>query len=236
MLVNADVKALEIVCAAHLFNDKVMQQEIIDKVDIHENNRVAFSLPTRLIAKTLVFRILYGGTEYAFVQDPEFMKTSTRLDYWRGAIERFYTKYDGIRQGHEELLRKVMLTGGYSSPTGRSYRFSTYPDTRGNPRWPRTNILNYLVQGFGADLMLLYRVSFWNKIRRMNIPCVPAATVHDSLLVDTPAPFVDQVVTQLNASASDIQGNFFKLFKSKFDLPITVEIEVGSNYKDMDKI
>jgi len=43
-LVNADVKGLEVVVAAELSGDKVLKQEIIDKVDIHETNRDRFKL------------------------------------------------------------------------------------------------------------------------------------------------------------------------------------------------
>lgn len=56
MIINADVKGLEIVCAAYLSQDKVMMQEIIDRVDIHSTNQEAFNLPSRLIAKVLKFR------------------------------------------------------------------------------------------------------------------------------------------------------------------------------------
>lgn len=60
MLVNADVKSLEVVVAAELSGDKVLSQEIIDKVDIHDSNRVAFGLGDgkagRLLAKVFKFR------------------------------------------------------------------------------------------------------------------------------------------------------------------------------------
>lgn len=235
MLVNADVKALELVCAAYLFNDKVMREEIVNQVDIHENNRVAFNLPTRLIAKTLVFRILYGGTEYAFVQDPVFMPVSTNIKYWKRAINNFYDKYNGIKEGHEALLKQVMLSGTYYSPVGRSYKFKPYQDTYGNWKWPRTNILNYPVQGFGADLMMIYRVSVFNKLRKHGLTALPIATVHDSVLLDVKESEVKQVVMQLVQAASDINGNFSKIFLSNFDLPIVVEIEVGNDYKNMDE-
>lgn len=55
-LVNADVKSLEIAVAADLSDDIVLKQELWDKADIHENNRQAFKLPSRLIAKVFVFR------------------------------------------------------------------------------------------------------------------------------------------------------------------------------------
>ena len=70
MLINADVKSLEVVVAAELSGDPVLKQEIIDKVDIHDANRVAFRLgegkPGRLVAKVFKFRIIYGGTGFSF--------------------------------------------------------------------------------------------------------------------------------------------------------------------------
>ena len=56
MLINADVKGLEVVGAAELSGDKVLCKEVLDKEDIHENNRQAFNLPSRLIAKIFKFR------------------------------------------------------------------------------------------------------------------------------------------------------------------------------------
>ena len=58
MLVNVDVKSLEIVCAAYLSQDSVLCKEIVDKVDIHEDNRHRFNLPSRLIAKVFGFRLM----------------------------------------------------------------------------------------------------------------------------------------------------------------------------------
>lgn len=60
MLINADVRGLEVVVAGELSQDKVLCQEIKDKVDIHEGNRDRFKLgegkPGRLIAKIFKFR------------------------------------------------------------------------------------------------------------------------------------------------------------------------------------
>jgi hypothetical protein len=56
MIVAGDVKALEVVTAAYLSQDDVLCKEIRDKVDIHEENRRRFNLPSRLIAKTFKFR------------------------------------------------------------------------------------------------------------------------------------------------------------------------------------
>lgn len=56
MIVNVDFRALEVVTAAWLSQDKVMMDEIIASVDMHTANQEAFGLPSRLVAKILKFR------------------------------------------------------------------------------------------------------------------------------------------------------------------------------------
>jgi DNA polymerase I-like protein with 3'-5' exonuclease and polymerase domains len=60
MLINVDIRGLEVVVAAQLSGDKTLRQELLDGVDIHESNRDAFSLGEgkggRLIAKVFKFR------------------------------------------------------------------------------------------------------------------------------------------------------------------------------------
>jgi hypothetical protein len=59
MLINLDIKGLEVVTAAQLSGDRILSQELIDREDIHANNQVAFRLGEgeagRLIAKILKF-------------------------------------------------------------------------------------------------------------------------------------------------------------------------------------
>ena len=65
MLVNADIKGLEVVVAAQLSGDAVLCKEIRDGVDIHEANREHFGLGEgkggRLIAKIFKFRLNLMG-------------------------------------------------------------------------------------------------------------------------------------------------------------------------------
>jgi DNA polymerase I len=236
MLINCDVKGLEICCAAFLSEDPVLTKEIQTGIDIHSVNQRDFNLPDRLTAKALVFRILYGGTEYAFANDPEFTHVSKRIDFWYNVIETFYDKYQGLKNWHTKLVDNVILTGLYRSPTGREYTFKPYVNKRGELTWPRTNILNYPVQGFGADLMTIMRISLWNRIKKIKLKVNPIATVHDSILLDTPKENVDQVVNIIRGVANDIPGNFLKVFGVKYRLPFEVEIEIGSNYLDLNKV
>lgn len=57
MLVNIDVKGLEVVVAAFLSQDQVLYKELNDGLDIHADNQKKFGLPDRLIAKIFKFRL-----------------------------------------------------------------------------------------------------------------------------------------------------------------------------------
>lgn len=57
MLINADVKSLEVFVAAELSDDKVLKKELLDKLDLHSNNQERFGLPDRVAAKRFIFKL-----------------------------------------------------------------------------------------------------------------------------------------------------------------------------------
>ena len=96
MLIKVDAKGLEWRTAVELSRDKTGLQEILDGADQHEDNRVRFGLPTRLIAKTFLFRLIYGGSAFAYSKDFNFAKTSTEESFWQDVIDKTYEKYSGL--------------------------------------------------------------------------------------------------------------------------------------------
>ena len=57
MLVNGDVKSLEVVVAADRYADSTLQSEIRDKLDLHALNQAKFKLPDRVTAKRFIFKL-----------------------------------------------------------------------------------------------------------------------------------------------------------------------------------
>lgn len=123
-----------------------------------------------------------------------------------------------------------METGLYTSPTGRRYSYKPYKNKRGEYVWPRTQILNFPVQGCGADLMSIARVS---AARRLAGKVDFINSVHDSILVDSPNDIVYDVCSILENVFKDIPKNFERLFKQEFNLPMTGEMKYGPNWKNM---
>lgn len=229
MIVQADAKSLEIYCAAYLSQDPIMMQELRDGLDMHGLNQEAFNLPSRLISKILNFRILYGGTGYSFAKDPAFASVSKSEKYWDGKIDAFYSKYKGLEQWHNKLIQQVAETGQLIMPTGRVYKFSRTP--RGD--WPITTIKNYPVQGIGADVMSVARVSFSSRFKKENIRGLQVNTVHDSIVVDVEKSEISKVNRIFHSVFKDLPTNFEKVFKVPFNLPLLCEVSIGDNMKEV---
>jgi DNA polymerase I-like protein with 3'-5' exonuclease and polymerase domains len=245
MIVNIDAKQIEWLAAVFWSQDQVGIDEIIQGIDQHEDNQKRFKLPSRLIAKTLLFRTIYGGTGYSFATDPEFSSLGGE-GWWDEKITKFYEKYKGLRSWHERLYQRVVLAGGrLDLPTGRSYQFtpvrSRTGQFSGEVRYPRTKILNYPVQGLAADLMAIARVSLHKRIKAMNFNGIQwVNTVHDSCVLDIKPEIwytiSNEMVDVIQETFRDIPLNFKKLFDVEFNLPIRAEISYGKDWGNMETI
>lgn len=232
MIVVADAKALEWYAGTWLCQDKIAMEEIWDGVDQHSVNQAAFKLPSRLIAKKFVFRLIYGGTEYSYAIDPDFTDVSTSQKFWKQVIERFYDKYKGWASWHTRLIQTVSTTGRIVMPTGRCY---AYKRTQQGD-WPRTTILNYPVQGLGADIMAVIRVAFYKRFIARQMKGKLISTVHDNIIVDCPDDSYYEVVKLYHEVFDEAPKLFEKWFGKEFNLPLKCEVKAGPNLLDMKEI
>lgn len=250
MLVNCDVKGLEVVVAAELSGDPVLKQEVRDKVDIHEANRDRFKLggeryvvgesdeaararkQGRLIAKIFKFRLIYGGSAYSYAHDSDFMGVSTSEKFWQGVIDEYYEKYKGIRKWHDHLINTAKRNGQLEIPSGRFFPIKPDFNKRGEP-WPITVIKNYPVQGFGADLVMLARLQAAKNLRIAGVKSVLISTIHDSIVADCPENEVELVGKILNDAVEAVPDLCRKTFGYDFSLPLNSEVQYGPNKRDM---
>lgn len=225
--------------AADLSGDSTFRHEILGREDLHDNNRVKFKLgegkPGRLVAKVFTFRLIYGGGAWSYANDPDFMGVSTNTKFWQRVIDQYYEKYDGLWKWHQTILASVKEQGFLEVPSGRYYNF--VPQQRnGEWVWPATTIKNYPVQGFGADLVMLARIEAYKRFKVSGLPGKFVMTVHDSLVYDT-APWAVQAVAKLLKESVEAVPRLCKeQFDYDFSLPLTAEIQVGKNKKEMKEL
>lgn len=203
---------------------------------MHSDNQMKFGLPSRLIAKIFVFRLIFGGSAYSYAMDPDFRDAGLSQKQWQKVIDQFYAKYPDLYKWHISLVEEVTRTGFVTIPTGREFHYSPIKKPNGDIDWPRTTILNYSVQGFGADLMMVARLSFANRLKAGGYKTKLISTVHDSIVCDSPDDEYLRIVKLFHEVFADIPKNFEKIFGVELNVPMKCEVLIGSNLKEMKEI
>lgn len=238
MLVSVDASQLEWRVALELSRDETGINEVLNGIDFHSLNQKTFGLPDRLIAKIYLFRTIFNrGKGYAFTVDPNFMHVSTSVKYWDDIGQKFYTKYNGLNKWHLELGQQVVNGKVLESPLGLFWdiKMGTKYDEYAIP-W--TILTNYPVQGTAAAVMAIARVSLYNRLKKANLLdiCKLVSTVHDSITIDAPTQQVPVVVDLFNGVFDSLIINIRKQFGYQWIVPLTCEVKVGENMKDMVKL
>lgn len=220
--------------AADLSRDKVLSEEIWDKQDIHENNRIAFNLPDRKVSKGFKFKLLYGASAYGFANDISFFDVSRSEKYWQDVIDNYYAKYYGIAAWHKNQVKRAQTDRFLEIPSGRYFPINPIINL-GRVKWPETIIKNYPVQGYGADLVKLARIEAARRVREELKQTKMICTVHDSLVADSPDDEWEHCAKILYESIAKIPELCYTIYNAKFSLPITSEILVGKNKNQMEE-
>ncbi len=233
MLVKVDAAALEWRVAVLLSQDEVGLQELQEGRDAHEANRVAFSLPSRFIAKIYLFRTIYKGSGWSFANDRDFNHVSDDPKYWDGINEVFYKKYAGLDNKHKEWAQLVAEGKPIIGITGRQWKLSILSDRYGKPRMPWTTLTNHPVQGTGADIMTVARISIAKRMKAAKLKSILISTVHDDIMADCPPEEVKTVGKIMYEAFDDLPKNFKALFGVDMNIPFPGEVKIGLNMADM---
>jgi len=234
MLVSCDASQLEWRTIVELSGDQTAFSEIVEGQDTHTLNQKAFDLPDRFTAKIYLFRTIYRGTGFSFANDPKFMHVSTSPKCWDDIGVKFYNKYHGIDSIHkvwaDNVVRGIPIVG----PTGRTWDISLGTDWKGEVKIPWTVLTNYPVQGTGADIMMIARISFARRLKASGIPALMISTVHDSIVVDCESKYVPDVVNMLYQVFDDLVTNLNKVFGIDWKTPLACEVKVGMDMLNME--
>lgn len=163
------------------------------------------------------------------------MHVSSSPAFWDGIGEKFYKKYNIIDKCHNDWAALITRGLPIVGPLGREWSISNR-DKQGNLIIPWTTLTNYPVQGTGADIMALARVSFHRRLKALGWPVLQVCTVHDSIVCDAPDEYIERVSNLMYQVFDDIPANIRRLFGVEWVVPMDCEVKIGPNMKDMKKI
>lgn len=239
MLISCDASQLEWRGVLEISKDPVGIQEVLDKLDTHSLNQIAFNLPSRLISKRYLFRTIFNhGKGYAFTQDPDFMHVSTSVKYWDTVGEKFYSKYAYIEKLYQQNIALILAGKPITGPLGGEWYITPTYNYKGDLTAPETLCVNYPVQGTSAQVMMIARISFYNRLKKSPYADKTklVSTVHDSIVTDAPSAYAEPLAEMFHEVFADLPKNIKKLFNYDWVVPLACEVKVGPNMKDMTEI
>lgn len=254
MLLKGDASQLEWRVKVFLAQDPVGMKEIElvqsgKLASFHDLNKEAFGLPNKTIAKVFLYRMIfadafgdngYSGPAFAYANDAEFQGTSKSVKYWENVVEKFFDKYKGVRKHSIDTIKEAVDKGFLTVPSGCHYPYAPRL-RRGVLDWPRTEILNYPVQGFSAHLMQVARLLAYEELQELiNAGIVPPElalfinTVHDDIEmdVDNHPNLCYTICCLLEDSFRGIPKGFEQRYGSKINVPMSGEIKFGMSLDD----
>ena len=164
------------------------------------------------------------------------MHVSASAPFWDDMNERFYKKYAALDKTHSVWKDLVMAGRPIVGPLGREWTINIHRDFRGELKIPWTTLSNYPVQGTGADVMMLARLSAHKRICAAGIDARLISTVHDSIVWDTHEKHLQDIATICDGVFADLPKNIKRLFGYQWDTPMACESKYGPNMKEMSKM
>ena len=231
-ILEGDYAQLEYRVAGYLSKDKHVYENVKGGVDVHNltatiitgKEKDDITIEERQNAKAHTFAPLYGATGMGL---PDHIHR-----YYLG----FTDIYPQIGEWHVRLAQEALKYKVVSLPSGREYRF---PYVRRTARGIThgTSVKNYPVQGFAtADLLPSALVETSKAFKDKNLKSLLCNTVHDSIVVDVHPGEEDQVIETVKECMLSIPQQAKKRWGIEYDMPVGIEIKIGSNWLDTKEI
>ncbi len=227
-LISADYSQFELRLAAAIADEKELIDMFNNDTDVHTMTSAQIygrepedvTKQMRYAAKAVNFGIMYG-------QGPHALSQSTGMDF--KAAKAFIEKYFEIRPKLKEFIehtRELAVKQGYvETMLGR--RRPT-PDAKSSNFMVREGALraavNMPIQGTAADIMKLAMIDVQKKLKDQHNDCQLLLQIHDSILVECPAPVADRVAKLIKETMEDAY---------KLPVKLTVDTAIGDNWGEL---
>lgn len=238
-MVNADYSQLELRVAAFYSRDEEMMEAFHRNMDIHTwVAALMFKKPMeeitkyeRYLAKYLDFGVLYGRGAVGITQgwEAEHMYELTgkrwTLDEAQQLSDDFFNAFPGLRDYISSQHRTVLKQQYIETPTGRRRRFP-YIDkhTAGNVK---RRSVNSPIQGFASDMALTSVIRLTDIFRDRAWDAHIVSSVHDSIMFEVSDNILDEVLPVIKETMETPCIDYF-------DVPLRVDLGVGTKWGEMD--
>jgi DNA polymerase-1 len=224
-LVAADYSQIELRIMAHLSGDPGLLHAFAGDQDIHQATAAevfgvapgAVSAEQRRSAKAINFGLIYGMSAFGLAR---------QLGIDRGAAQRYvdayFLRYPGVKDYMDSTRARARRDGYVETVFGRRlYLPDIGSRNRQMQQYAERSAINAPMQGTAADIIkrAMLAVDAWCEAEQPPVRLI--MQVHDELVLEVRADFVEQASARLRAAMSSAAA---------LAVPLKVEIGVGDNW------
>lgn len=226
-LVSADYSQVELRLLAHIAEDPVLIEAFQHDEDIHSRTAAEIFSTTpdkvdrdqRRVAKTVNFGIAYGLSPHGLST-----RLSISVEEARDIIERYFTRYAGIRRYLEDTVMQARKTGYVETMFGRRRLMADlHSRNRQVAQAAERAAINMPIQGTAADLIKKAMLAVDEALKKEGLRTEMLLQVHDELLFEAPDAEVEQVKELARRCMSQV---------ATLKVPLKVDVGAGKTWAD----
>ncbi|HSN78651.1 MAG TPA: DNA polymerase I [Anaerolineae bacterium] len=232
-LLAADYTQVELRILAHISQDAAMLAAFRAGVDIHKATAATiYGVPLeqvtseqRSIAKMVNFATSYGVSAFGLAS-----RTSLNRTEAQAFLDAYFQTYPGIRRYVDETIAKAKEQGYVETLLGRRRYFPILKNRSGSApdrQQAERAAINHPIQGTAADIIKIAMIRLHAALRERGLASRMLLQVHDELVLEVP----DGELAEVAPLVREIMEGAYTL-----DAGLTVDVEVGPNWFEMEKV
>ena len=231
VLLAADYSQIELRVLAHISADEVLCSSFYNNEDIHARTAAEVlgigidevTPEQRRSAKAVNFGIVYGISDFGLAKDLGISRAEAKQ-----YIDTYLGRYDGVRRYMTDIVEAGKADGWVKTLCGRKRWLPDLHSRNFNLRsFAERNALNTPIQGTAADIIKLAMLRADKMLTEQGLQSRMLLQVHDELIFDVP---VDEQEKAAALVREAMEGAF------ALAVPLVVDVKVGENWYDMQKI
>jgi len=234
LLLAADYSQVELRVLAHISQDPGLLEAFRQGEDIHRTTAAAVygepladvTYDMRRVAKTANFAMIYGSSAFGLAQ-----QTGLTPDEAAQFMDAYFARFPGVRAYVEDTKKQAAKQGYVETLFGRRRHFPELAKgsraRSGQRRAAERMAINAPIQGSAADIIKIAMIRLYHALQDRNLRSRMILQVHDELVLEIPREereTVRPLVVEIMEGAFDL------------DAPLKVDVQIGSNWLEMESV
>jgi DNA polymerase-1 len=227
LLVVADYSQIELRVLAHIAGEEALIEAFQAGEDIHQTTAATvFGVAPMLVnpdqrraAKVINFGIIYGMSAWGLANNLGISPAEAGE-----FIEAYFAQYPRVKEYVESTLESAQQEGKVETLYGRARWLPELTSRNHNLRENAKRMaINARIQGTAADLQKLAMIRVQDRLCRDVPEALLLLTVHDELVLETPAGVVEEVAQLVRAEMEGV---------AELAVPLVVDLGWGPTWYD----